>query len=142
MKPTGGSVDEFIAAVTPQTRQRDALVLIDMLREITGLEPELWGTIVGFGECHYRYPTGTEGDMPRAGFSPRKGATTVYTMGSDFYANELASLGPHTVGASCIYVKDFTKIDLDVLRGILEADFARVSQDGDHGGYGYVTVTR
>lgn len=142
MKPTGGSVDEFVAAVTPEVRRRDALVLIDVLRELTGLEPELWGTIIGFGECHYRYPSGTEGDMPRAGFSPRKGAMTVYTTGADYSANERASLGPHTVGKSCIYIKDFAKIDLDVLRGILADDLDRVARGHDGGELGHVTVTR
>lgn len=71
MKPTGGSVAAFIADVTPERRRRDAETLTALLQEVSGREPELWGTIIGFGSCHYRYPTGTEGDMPVLAFAPR-----------------------------------------------------------------------
>src|SRR5690606_16787328 len=78
MKPTGGSVAAFIADVTPPARQRDAASLTALLQQVSGREPQLWGTIVGIGSCHYRYPTGNEGDMPVLAFAPRKAASTIY----------------------------------------------------------------
>ena len=132
MKRTGGDVDEFIAAVTPAKRQRDAATMVALMREITGREPELWGTIVGFGSCHYRYPTGTEGDAPIAAFSPRRQATTVYLLDTGAHAEELAKLGPHDAGAGCLYIKDLDAVDVEVLRGVVAADYDRVVS-GDTG---------
>ncbi|MDW4574009.1 DUF1801 domain-containing protein [Microbacterium sp. M3] len=139
MKRTGGDVDEFIAAVTPAKRQRDAATMVALMREVTGREPELWGTIVGFGSCHYRYPTGTEGDAPIAAFSPRRQATTVYLLDTGAHADELANLGPHDTGAGCLYIKDLDAVDVEVLRGVVAADYDRVVS-GDTGSASF-TVT-
>jgi hypothetical protein len=106
MEKSGGDVDEFLAAVTPARRQRDAATMVALLREVTGREPELWGTIVGFGSCHYRYPTGTEGDMPVAAFAPRRQATTVYLLDTGAHAARLARLGAHETADGCLYLKD------------------------------------
>lgn len=132
MKKTGGDVDEFIAAVTPAKRQRDAAAMVQLMRDVTGREPELWGTIIGFGSCHYRYPTGTEGDAPIAGFAPRRQATTVYLLRTDAHAERLAQLGPHDTGVGCLYIKDLDTVDTAVLRDILAEDYRRV-MEGDTG---------
>ncbi|MEZ4519064.1 MAG: hypothetical protein R3C44_20355 [Chloroflexota bacterium] len=43
------------------------------MNEVTGLEPKMWGTsIVGYGQYHYKYDSGHEGDSFLVGFSPRK----------------------------------------------------------------------
>ncbi|WP_127473446.1 DUF1801 domain-containing protein [Microbacterium sulfonylureivorans] len=139
MQKTGGSVAAFIAGVTPAKRQRDASTMVALMREITGREPELWGTIIGFGSCHYRYPTGTEGDVPIAAFAPRRQATTVYLLDTGAHADELARLGPHDTGAGCLYLKDLEAVDADVLRGMIAEDYRRVL-DGDTGTATY-TVT-
>ncbi|MFO0633984.1 MAG: hypothetical protein U0168_14140 [Nannocystaceae bacterium] len=35
-----------------------------MMREATGAAAKMWGkAMVGFGEWHYRYPSGREGDF-------------------------------------------------------------------------------
>ncbi len=137
MKKTGGSVAAFLAGVTPEKRRRDAETMVALMRDITGREPELWGTIVGFGSCHYRYPTGTEGDVPIAAFAPRKQATTVYLL--DAGAHDLGALGPHSTGAGCLYLKDLEDVDVDVLRRAIATDYRRVL-DGDTG-YAVYTVT-
>lgn len=126
MKKTGGSVAAFVAGVTPAKRQRDAETMIALMSEVTGREPELWGTIVGFGSCHYRYPTGTEGDVPIAGFAPRKQATTVYLLSTAEHAPQLATLGPHETGVGCLYLKDLETVDTEVLRQIIAEDYRRV----------------
>ena len=126
MKKTGGSVAAFVAGVAPAKRQRDAETMIALMSELTGREPELWGTIIGFGSCHYRYPTGTEGDAPIAGFAPRKQATTVYLLDTGAHAEELSALGPHETGAGCLYMKDLEAVDVDVLRRMIAEDYRRV----------------
>ena len=126
MKKTGGLVDEFIASVAPEKRQRDAARMIDLLREVTGREPELWGTIIGFGSCHYRSAAGSEGDAPIAAFSPRRESTTVYTLRTAAHGDRLANLGPHETGVSCLYIKDLDAVDAGVLREIVAEDYRRV----------------
>lgn len=74
---------------------------------------------------------GNEGDSPLLGFAPRKGATTLYLLdGVDAHSDALAQLGPHSTGAGCLYIKDLEKVDLDVLRGILERSLAWVESGG------------
>jgi hypothetical protein len=44
-----------------------------MMMKITKEEPKMWGpSIIGFGQYHYKYESGHEGDICMAGFSPRK----------------------------------------------------------------------
>lgn len=130
MERTGRDVEEFLAQIAPATRRTDAETLVALLRELTGREPQLWtGSIIGFGACRYRYATGTEGEMPLLGFSPRRAATTIYLDRADAHVDALAELGPHTVGASCLYVKDLAAVDMDVLRGILSDAQRRLVAD-------------
>jgi hypothetical protein len=139
MQPTGGSVGVFVAEVAPAKRRRDAETLIALMREVSGREPELWGTIVGFGSCHYRYPTGTEGDMPLLAFAPRKAAMTVYVDAVSAHERALAHLGPHTSSVSCLYIRDLEEVDQAVLRRILEQSFAYATSGGDE--HATLTVT-
>ncbi len=130
MERTGRDVDEFLAQVTPAKRRADAAALVAMMREVSGREPEMWsGSIVGFGACRYRYASGTEGEMPVLGFSPRKTSTTIYLDRTEAHADALADLGPHTTGASCLYVKDLDAVDETVLRGILSKSQRRIADD-------------
>jgi hypothetical protein len=70
---TDASVQEFLDAVEHLTRRQDALAVLEMMREITGVEPAMWGpSIVGFGAYPYRYASGRTGEWPVVGFSPRK----------------------------------------------------------------------
>lgn len=134
MKPTGDDVAGLIARSTPAIRRRDAETLTALMQEISGREPATWGTIIGFGQCHYRYPTGTEGDTGLLGFAPRKAATTVYLLdGVEAHRAALADLGPHTSSVGCVYIKDLEKVDLDVLRGILERSLAWAEAGGSEG---------
>ena len=98
---TGASVDEFMAAVDNKRRREDGLVLLEMMRDVSGLEPEMWGpSIIGFGSYHYRYESGREGDMPLIGFSPRKQSLSLYIMsGFGEYDELLGRLGKHRTGA-------------------------------------------
>lgn len=138
MKKTGGDVDEFVAGVRSARRRRDAETMIAVLRDVTGLEPEMWGTIVGFGSYHYRYPTGTQGDAPVSGFSPRAQATTIYLRSTEAHADLLSQLGPHKTGVGCLYIADLEAVDGDVLRQILDDDFRQMASEETP--YGSITV--
>ena len=45
MKTTANqqSVEDFINSITDQTKKDDALLLIEMCKDITGVEPVMWG---------------------------------------------------------------------------------------------------
>jgi hypothetical protein len=130
---TGASVDEFLASVPNRQRQEDGLALLAMMKDVTGLEPEMWGpSIVGFGEYHYRYESGREGDMPLAGFSPRSRSLSLYIMeGFDGYDELLARLGKHRKGVSCLYVNKLDDVDRDVLRELVARSYEYMRDEGN-----------
>jgi hypothetical protein len=119
---------EFLDSVAPAKRARDARTLVELYRRVTGLEPELRGTMIGFGSYHYRYDSGHEGEAAAAAFAPRKAATSIYLSdGVGRYTSQLEQLGPHTAGVGCLYVKDLDKVDVGVLEAIISESFARLS---------------
>lgn len=124
-KPTSVSVDDFIAAIENPRRRTDALTALNTYKEVTGLPPVMWGpSIIGFGSLHYVYETGREGDMPAAGFSPRKASMTFY-VGDQFEgAEELyAKLGKHKKSVACLYINKLDDVDLDVLHEIIARQY-------------------
>jgi len=124
--PTDVPVDEFLAQVENARRRADAETALTLYKDVTGLEPVMWGpSIVGFGSSHYVYASGREGDMPAAGFSPRKANMTFYiNAGFEGVEDLLAKLGKHRTSVSCLYINKLADVDLDVLRQIIARDFA------------------
>lgn len=120
-KPTHDSVDAFLHGIPDPERRQECLTLVELMKQATGSEPAMWGaSMVGFGKYHYKYESGREGDWFITGFSPRKGALTLYIMaGFDRYDGILKRLGKYKTGKSCLYVKRFDDIDLDVLRELI-----------------------
>ena len=118
---TDASVEAFITSVSDDRKREDSRELIEMMRTITDAEPKMWGSsMVGFGQYHYTYASGREGDFFITGFSPRKTALTVYVMpGFANYDEQLNRLGPHKTGKSCLYLKNLDVIDRDVLEEII-----------------------
>src|SRR5438552_17692540 len=120
-KPTKLSVSAFIDTLTDQTKRADAKTLVKLMQSATGEKPKMWGpSIIGFGSYHYRYESGREGDMPLAGFSPRKAATVLY-ISAGFSDSEalLAKLGKHTTGKGCLYIKKLADVDQQVLEALV-----------------------
>ena len=118
-----------LESVAEPRRRADVIAACELIREVTGAEPAMWGTgIVGFGEYHYRYASGQEGDWPAVGLAPRKAALTLYLSdGFDNRQDLLARLGPHTVGKSCLYLKKLDAVDPVVLRELVHAAFHEVN---------------
>jgi hypothetical protein len=134
-KPGTGDVDAFVAQVEDAGKRADSQTLIAMMREISGDEPVLWGTMVGFGKYQYRYDSGHSGEAFRIGFSPRKAELSLYVLSA--YAFEdikdkaeelLARLGKHRAGKSCLYIKRLSDVDMDVLRDLTELSWQRMAR--------------
>lgn len=120
---TEADVSAFLHSVEHPTRRADALALDQLFRDVTGFTPRMWGpTIVGYGQYHYVYDTGREGDFLATGFSPRKANLSIYIMpGYQDYAEILGRLGKHKLGKSCLYVNKLADIDTAVLEELVRA---------------------
>ncbi|GAB4333580.1 MAG: hypothetical protein Kow00127_25000 [Bacteroidales bacterium] len=115
------SVGDFLNEVEDQQKREDSFRIVEMMKRITGSEPKMWGSsIIGFGDYHYRYASGREGDWFLCGFSPRKQALTLYIM--DYVENHettLTHLGKFKHGKGCLYIKRLSDVDLDVLEKLI-----------------------
>lgn len=120
-KPTGASVDAYVAAIVSPVRRMDCEALIVLMSKITKCKPVMWGpSIVGFGNYHYRYASGREGDSCPIGFSSGRAHLTIY-LASGFEGTEsiLAELGKFRTSKVCLYVKRLSDIDMKVLEKLL-----------------------
>ncbi|MGY8967353.1 MAG: DUF1801 domain-containing protein [Flavobacteriales bacterium] len=119
---TDNSVSLFLDQIEPEQKRKDSHALVALMSQITAEKPKLWGTsIIGFGDYHYKYKSGREGDWFLTGFSPRKNALTVYLMcdlsheGLDF-----DGLGKYKLSKGCLYFKKIEDVDLNVLTQIIK----------------------
>ena len=120
------SVTDYLETVQPERRRRESLVLLEMMRRVTGCAPRMWGSsIVGFGRYRYTYDSGHAGEWFVTGFAPRKQAMTVYVMpGFGRYDALMARLGKHKTGKSCLYINKLEDIDEAVLEELVRRGYA------------------
>jgi len=128
-QPTDDDVDAFLDAVEHDGRRADARRIAELMQRVTGCEPVLWGTIVGFGTYHYVYDSGREGDFMRLGFSPRKSSLSLYVMpGLERFPELLSRLGKHKTGKSCLYINKLADVDEVVLQELIAAAWAVMAE--------------
>jgi hypothetical protein len=119
--PTRASVDKFLKGITNEQKRADCYVILEMMRKATRAQPKMWGTgIIGFGDHHYVYESGREGDWFLTGFSPRKQNLTLYMMtGFDQLEDLLKKLGKHSTGKGCLYINKLEDVDMKVLKELI-----------------------
>jgi len=118
---TNISVTEFVNKVENEVKRDDSFKLIEIFKSTTGFEPKMWGpTIIGFGNYHYKYESGHEGDAPLAGFSPRKDSLVLY-FAAEYKDREvlLSKLGKYKSSKACVYVKKLSDIDISILKKMI-----------------------
>jgi len=127
---TEKSVKDFLNGVKDEQKREDSFKILEMMTRLSGYEPKMWGaSIVGFGEYHYKYESGREGDMCRIGFSPRAQNLTLYMItGYSEKGDELARLGKHKLGKSCLYIKRLSDVDEDVLEEMIVKDLKAMDE--------------
>ena len=120
-KRNDASVETFLNSIPDERKRADAFAVLELMKQATGEEPAMWGdAIVGFGEYHYRYASGREGDWPLAGFSPRKQNLTIYIMsGFDAYDELLERLGKYKTGKACLYINKLADVNPAVLEELV-----------------------
>jgi hypothetical protein len=121
LKPNDQSVTGFLDKIADETRRAECYDLVGLMKRVTNTDPKIWGSgLVGFGNYHYRYASGHEGDCFVAGFASRKTALTLYiTAGVERFPKLLAKLGKHKAGKGCLYIKTLDDVDLTVLEDLL-----------------------
>jgi hypothetical protein len=120
-KPNAVTVENFLESLDDE-RQFEASTLIDIMEEVTGEKPVMWGSsIVGFGTMAYTYANGKEADWLRVGFSPRKGTLSLYlTTEAEQYIAQLDQIGgKYQIGKGCIYIRRLNDVDIDKLRELI-----------------------
>ncbi len=130
------SVTDFIRSfVDKEQKRQDSFRLIELMRQWSGFEPKMWGpTIIGFGNYHYKYASGHEGDAPLLGFSPRKAQFSLYVTAMGHDNNQfLNELGKYTMGKSCIYFRKLTDLNLDVLEKLCKATIQYTNENNATG---------
>lgn len=120
-KKNDASVAEFLQAIPDEQKRQDSLTILALMQKATKAEPKMWGSsIIGFGDYHYQYATGREGDWFQLGFSPRKQNLTLYLMsGLEAQRDSLAKLGKHKTGKGCLYINKLADVDMKVLQTML-----------------------
>lgn len=123
---TKASPSAFINAIDDKDKRQACRTLVKLMKTVTGKPPKMWGaSIVGFGQYHYRYESGREGDFFLTGFSPRKQNLSIYIVtGFSSYSPLMKKLGRYKLGKSCLYIKTLDDIDVGVLSTLIEKSVA------------------
>ncbi len=120
-KPTMQSASRFINDIENKQKRSDVKKVAAMMRKATGKKAAMWGSaIVGYGQYHYKYASGREGDYMLVGFSPRKQALTIYIMtGFKKFEPLMKKLGKYKTGKSCLYINKLSDVDEHVLERLI-----------------------
>ena len=120
---TAASVFDFLAAIDHPQKRVDSIALNDIFQEITGFTPAMWGdSIIGYGQYHYTYKSGRQGDFLATGFAPRKANISIYIMpGYANFDHILKGLGKFKTGRACLYINKLADIDIKILGNLIRA---------------------
>jgi hypothetical protein len=121
-KVNDASVETFLNGIEDAQKRQDAFTILQLMQTVTGAQPKMWGSsIIGFGESHYTYASGREGDWFLTGFSPRKQNLTLYIKGGlDPHGDLLSALGKHKTGKGCLYINKLKDVDLNTLQELVQ----------------------
>jgi nucleoid DNA-binding protein len=124
-RPTDTDIADFIASL-PEKQQADAGTLVEIMRDISGEAPVLWGSkIIGFGTFHYRSKSGREGDWMRIGFAPGTGKFSLYlTYDAEKLTGKVKDLGKYTTGKGCVYINKLADVDTEKLKELVKIAYA------------------
>ncbi|ACJ29601.1 Conserved hypothetical protein [Shewanella piezotolerans WP3] len=131
LKTQPNSVDAclFLKQKLEGQKLEDCQTLHKLYSTLTKQPAVMWGSIIGFGQYHYRYASGREGDWPLTGFAARKNDITLYFMnGFGDYQDILPKLGKHKTGKSCLYIKRLSEVDLAVLTELITDSIVKMKE--------------
>lgn len=124
-------LETTFANIASDSRRKEARALDQLFRAATGWSPKIWsGKILGYGQYHYRYKSGREGDSLATGFAAQSAKFSIYIMGGYSEFPEIAGrLGKFKRGKACWYVNKLADIDQAVLTELIRAGLADLGQN-------------
>ena len=127
-KPTGASVEGYIASRASEQQRVDCKKLMALLERVTQQQPRMWGpSIIGYGFYKYRYDSGRTGESPLAGFAIRGRELVVYLVAEGEKQRSLLNkLGKHKMGKACLYFKRLADLDKSVLQKLVVGSIAEL----------------
>ena len=125
-KPTGASIDAYLASKASPDQLTDCRALMAICERVTKEQPKMWGpSIVGYGAYTYRYASGHSGETCLVGFAVRGKDLVVYIDAeSPEQVELLTKLGKHKMGKSCLYFKRMADVDVAVLEALIAGSVA------------------
>ena len=129
-KERKASVEKFLNSVKDDQEREDSFKILKMMKQITKAEPKMWGTsMIGFGNYHFKYASGREGDWFLTGFSPRKQNISLYIMADiNKYKNLLGKLGKHKTGKGCLYINKLDDVDVKLLKELITTSVEKLKK--------------
>lgn len=115
--------EEYVAALD-EPRRSEIQRLDELIRAtLPDLEPHMRSGMIGYGEYHYRYASGREGDASIVALSSRKRYISLYvmcTVGDRYLAETYVDRLPGaSIGKSCIRFNRTDDVDMEVIRELL-----------------------
>lgn len=121
---TNKSVNDFIESIENNSKKEDAKTLLQIMHDITGKEPKIWGDnfIIGFGKYTYTRKGQKEKlEWFNVGFAPRKTKLTLYlTCDISKHEDLVKKLGKCKWGKGCLYINKLADVDMNVLKQLIE----------------------
>jgi hypothetical protein len=117
---TKKSVTEFVNSISDESKKKDTKAIISLIKKITGKQPKLWGTIIGFGKYKYnRKNSKEELEWFNIGVAPRKANISIYL--TCYLENEplIKKLGKIKSGKGCLYINKLDDIDLNIFKKLI-----------------------
>jgi hypothetical protein len=130
-KPTGASVDGYLASRASPEQLADCKAIMAMCRRVTKQRPKMWGpSMVGYGSFRYTYDSGHTGESPLAAFAIRGRELVVYHMIADGAREKrlLSRLGKYKISTSCLYFKRLSDIDASILEQLMAGSIAEAKR--------------
>lgn len=125
MTTSDNSAVDFIESIQNETRKKDGLFLMDMMKRITQVEPTKWGpSIIGCDSYVHVYESGHEKRLPLLAFSPRKQYLVLYVLNN--FENQqhlLDNLGKYKRGNICLYINKLADVDVEILEKIVLSSY-------------------
>ena len=120
---------DYIARVADDGRRADLERLHALVRAAApDLEPTMRFGMMGYGEFHYRYASGREGDWFRIGIASNKRYVSLYCCAADergYVAERYRDRLPKaSIGRSCVRFSRLADLDEDVLRELVRESAA------------------
>jgi hypothetical protein len=124
-KLTTASVDDFLDTIENDQVRDDCRTIVRIMEKATRAPARMWGTsIVGFGTARCRYADGCEAEWMLTAFSPRKQNITLYLGHLEQQRDLLRTLGTHSCGKGCVYIKRLSDVHMPTLTKLVKSSVA------------------